>query len=56
MNNLDELSRSNASVVQSGDGYELLSPDGEVIAWMLDRNGRCRFYWRWRFRPNEFLL
>lgn len=39
MNNQDESSRSCFSVVQSGDGYELISPDGQVIAWMLD--------WKW---------
>lgn len=27
----------NFSIRPSGDGYELLNTEGEVIAWMLDR-------------------
>jgi hypothetical protein len=35
-------SRPTFSIKESGDGYELLNPDGEVIAWTLDKQ------WAWR--------
>lgn len=46
-NNLDptivtELNGLKYSVRPSGDGYELLDFDGEVIAWTLDRKWALR--------------
>lgn len=33
----NELSGLNFSVLQSGDGFEILDFDGKVVAWTLDR-------------------
>ena len=33
----NEVSRSTCSSRKSGDGYELLDAQGEVVAWVFDR-------------------